>query len=368
MSPQDVPRLQIRDHSDIAELVPHLVGFQPEESLVVLVTQQGRLQVTARIDIPAVQPPGQAEELLDRLWNRFPGADAVLLAYTDHPTTGWALLRRCEDHLPPFAGRSAMLVAGDTWYTGEGESGRVERSGRLASDPALERLPVLNSRRDLDARFDSAQPTADLDAAITTAIDQLPPPRDTAALVERFATLLARNLTDPPRPDAPARTPSLVDALQLAVLAQNRTVSDVAILSMTRANAEQHLQLWRSVVNQTPAYGAEMPLYLAGMAAWITGDGATATVALERSQAAAGPGPGPNVLLDTLIDQVIPPDTWPQVRDQILRSTDPIARQAVETTARTADQPWEAVNQPTVRARHDPPGTPQRPPAPGLAL
>ena len=365
MTSQDVPRVQIRDHGDIAELVPHLIGFRPEDSLVVLVSQQGRLQVTARIDIAAVLPTGQAEDLLDRLWNRFPGADAVLLAYTDDPTTGWPLLRRCEEHLPPFAGRSAMLVAGDTWYTADGESGRVDRSGRLAADTDLAQLPVLDSRRDLDARFDSAEPSPDLDAAIGKAIDTLPPPGDTPALVDRFVGLLARNL---PMPGAPARRPSQVDALQLAVLAQIRTVSDIAILSMTRDNAEQHLQLWRDVVNQTPAYGSDMPLYLAGMAAWITGDGATATIALERTQATASPGAsGPNLLLDALIDQVIPPDTWPQVRDQILRATDPLARHAVETTARTAERPWEVITKPEVRPRPDPPGTPHGQPAPGLA-
>ena len=57
----------------------------------------------------------------------------------------------------------------------------------------------------------------------------------------------------------------------------------MALLSIDRDNAAEHLQLWQAVVNASPAHGADMPLYLAGMAAWVSGDGASATIALERA-------------------------------------------------------------------------------------
>jgi hypothetical protein len=136
---------------------------------------------------------------------------------------------------------------------------------------------------------------------------------------------------------------------------------------MTRDNAEQHLQLWRTVINQTAAGVSHTPLHLAGMAAWITGDGATADIALERAQAAPRPGTPPFVLLDALIDHVVPPYRWTELREDILSQTDPATRRAVGEPATPAGGPWETVRPPTSRP-HPHQGKPLHPPAPGIAI
>ena len=95
-------------------------------------------------------------------------------------------------------------------------------------------------------------------------------------------------------------------------------------------------------------------------------DGAVANVALSRSlaiaeqtgaQALAG-------LLDGLIDQVVPPTAWEQVRDQALSLTRPEVRQAIQpaTTPR-----WENVPPPTSGPA---PVRPHRtqPPAAGIGI
>ena len=77
------PRLRVETPSDIVELVPYLLGFAPQESVVILVIQAGVVQVTARADIAELEPAGAAEDVVDRIWHRFPDADAYLLAYID---------------------------------------------------------------------------------------------------------------------------------------------------------------------------------------------------------------------------------------------------------------------------------------------
>lgn len=296
MNDNSAPRLEARDPGDIAQIVPHLIGFQPHESLVVIVTLQRRVQVTARADLADLLPPGSAEDLLDRIWNRFPTAGAHLIAYTSDHDTGWALLRRCENHLPPFADRGSMIIDADTWHSPDGASGPVDPHGRLAAEAAYLGLAVLPSRAELDAGFASADDTPALHAAHDRALATLPNPNDKAAIAARVRTLLARNLPDRQQRGGTTGVPQ-VDALQLAALVAAGTGRDLALVSITRDNADRHLQLWRSVINQTAARAAEMPLYLAGMAAWVSGDGASAVVALERAQAVAGPGIRPHALL-----------------------------------------------------------------------
>jgi hypothetical protein len=120
------------------------------------------------------------------------------------------------------------------------------------------------------------------------------------------------------------------------------------------------------VVNQTPDYGAEAPLYLAGMAAWISGDGASAVVALDRSidLAPTDQPTGQVRLLSQLIDQVVPPSAWETIRGEVLAASDPRVRAAVRT-APPEPEVWETITPKPIRrpeARDVPP------PAPGIAI
>ena len=67
-----------------------------------------------------------------------------------------------------------------------------------------------------------------------------------------------------------------------------------------------------------------MPAVIAGIAAWVAGDGASANIALTRAQAATTRlrASGPAELLAAVIDQVLPPSAWPSVRGRILEHAD----------------------------------------------
>lgn len=367
MSDNDIPRLRMHHPGEVAELIPYLVGFTPDESLVVVVTRNNRVEVTARADLDSIQAPGAAEDLLDRIWDRFPDADAFLVAYTEDHPAGWDMLHRADAHLAGYADRQTMLVDRDTWELADGETGTIDPTGEIATQAANCGLQLRPSRRELQAAFASAPDSDQLATRIGAVLDTLPRPRDTEAILARTADLIGRNLPDQP---ADVTQPSqahvpLDDAIALAVLAQNPSAQSLAVLSITRENAPEHLALWRDVVNQVPAYGAEAPLYLAGMAAWVSGDGASAVVALDRSTDLNPDGrpTGQVQLLSQLIDQVVPPSAWEYIRDDVLADADPRVRNALTTPAEP--EVWETIAPRPIR---NPDSLDVPPPAPGIAI
>ena len=369
MEVRDIPRTRPRSPGDIAQLVPYLIGFQPEESLVILVIDHGRLAVTARVDLDQMQHQQQLDQLINRIWTRFPGADAIALTYTVDHEAGWDTLTRFSASLPERADRTIMLVDGTTWHQPDGTTGVVDAYGHVATQATVAGLVTHQHRADLAPRLASAEMTRELTATVNRVLDRLPDPADNRRLVNAFTDLLVRNLPAPATDGrTTTRTMSSEDAIAMAILSQNPTVRDVALLALTRDTAEQHLQPWCDVINRTPVYGSEQPLHLAGMAAWIAGEGALATMALERAQALASPGGNSrSQLLNDLIDHVVPPASWEQLRADALTQAHPLVRNAVSGIAPPATgEPWETVNPPVHTTRHA--SRNPTPPAPGVAL
>lgn len=209
------------------------------------------------------------------------------------------------------------------------------------------------------------------------ALDALPPAGNKTAIITRIAQLLRHNLPDeePSLHGALTQSPAdlgVADAHQLALLVQHPDATDLAVLSITYENARAHLQLWRSVVNHAPNYAAEVPLYVAGMAAWIGGDGPVANIALQYSQDVArtmadyGPDGSPPLLHD-LIGEVVTPDAWAQIRLALLTKADPRVRHEIAASghplAHHSDRP-NADRQQLVPAPEPRP----RPADPGITL
>ncbi len=324
MSDTQIPRFRLESPADIALLAPYLIGFTPEESLVVVVMEDNQVQVTARADIADMQPRGAAENLVDRIWARFPSADAFLVAYTQDPEAGWALMERCIDRLPVGVRQQEMVVNQDTWHLPDGTQGRLDPS-RFSVEAAYHGLKRLTGRSELEARFVSAPDSPQLDAEVRAALDDLPKYRDLTALLDHARDLLHRNLGSRATfGGGPSQPMSIADAVELTQLVQNRHARDFALASISKDTAPRHLALWSEVLNRTPSRFAETPAAIAGIAAWVAGDGASASIALTRSQAAATSprASGPVDLLDAIIDQVLPPSAWPSVRGRILEHAD----------------------------------------------
>ncbi|PZQ44824.1 MAG: hypothetical protein DI570_28195, partial [Phenylobacterium zucineum] len=231
MSEHEIPRLRMHHPGEVAELIPYLVGFTPDESLVVIVTRNNRVEVTARVDLDDIGAPGAAEDLLDRIWDRFPDADAFLVAYTEDHPAGWDMLHRADSHLSGHADRQTMLIDHDTWELADGETGTIDPDGQVATQAANYGLELRPSRRDLQAAFASAPDTDLLATRIGAVLDTLPRPRDIEAILARTSELIDKNLPDQPA-DVTEHHRSHVpldDAIALAVLTQNPSAQSLAV-------------------------------------------------------------------------------------------------------------------------------------------
>lgn len=353
----DQSTLKISGPDAFAQLVPHLIGFTPEESLVISVIQHGRIGLTARVDLAEMQPAGEVEDLLDRIWTRFPDAGALLTAYTSDQRAGWSLLGRCTSYLPSGAAHLTMVVDGDTWHLPDGQTGAIDPFGRIAAEASYHGLQRLPSRADLAATFASPPDSAELSARVDAALDALPDPTDRDAVIAHTSDLIRRNLStggiDPH------------DAVQLGVLSQHGQARELALLAMTHHDANQHLALWRTVVNHVPEHGAEPPLFLAGMAAWIAGEGAAVSVALERLEQLGQDNQfQPALILDRLVHEVTPPTAWDALRTDGLAIAAPAIRDAV--AAIHTPTTWETIPKLPLNRSHQPPAA--APPAPGIAI
>lgn len=353
----EVPVARVRSLGELTEIVPYLVGFQPQESLVAMVVDRGRVTLTARTDLDEQTNPGSVEHLAGRLRVKFPTAQVFTLAYTDDPAKGWQALQRSQEILGPMTA-GTVLVNGDTWYS-EGLTGAVRSDGPVSAQATVLGMRRAADRSELGKTLDSPPVTDAGLAAMERAVANVPPRENVADCAAMVSDLIARNIKEPTRlgPD---------DAAQLAALVGLRPdTRDIALLSITSDSAQQHLQLWSAVLQQVPEDVATPPLILAGMAAWVGGEGAIASLAMERLDARDASNYGMAPLLDTLTTNMVRPQEWDQIRGQMLRDV----RREPTTEINPAEQApvWESV-QPQNRGRRPEPPRAAEPPRPGPAI
>lgn len=357
----DNNRLRVASAGELTEIVPYLLGFTPQDSMVLMAVDQGRVSVTARADLADVRAPGQVEDLCDRLHRHNPRAHFLALAYTDQADTGWDLLRRVDRHLGAERVAIRLLVAGDTWYDAQGGSGAVDRYGPLAAQAAVQGLRRDNQRSDLAARFQPPELTEELRQTVVAALGSLPSGHEVDDRIRLTHRLIADHAADG------GGHLTSYDAARLTTLIQARAGSDLALGMIGRpVGAEQHLALWTRVVQHTPHQLAEEPLHMAAVCAWIVGDGAASNVALELAERinTAPTHTPPRGLLELVNEHVLPPTAWPECREALLSHTHPAVTALLNPSTEDSPHPrWERVDPPSPGSPHTEP--PQHPgPAP----
>lgn len=293
------PARRLSTPGQLAALVPHLVGFVPQESLVALSLRRPRrrLGLTLRADLS--EEPGLADQVVAALVKDRAGSCA-LLVHTDeasaarHPWTG--LVDRVEARLGS-AGIDvphALLVRDGRWWSYRCRRACCPPEGTLletgsavvqetAVERALEGRAVLASRAELVASLE-ARPALgpalvrrlQLQAAQALAVRA---GRDRVA-AEREELTRWRAALDAweqqPAQVPPADSAALVAALHLVPVRDR-----VASWGLTRAEPLLGLlaQLCRGAV---PPDDAPLSAVL-GWVAYSRGDGALALVAVQRA-------------------------------------------------------------------------------------
>jgi hypothetical protein len=314
---------------DIIAAAPYLMGFHPDDSLVVMAITARRVAVMLRYDLPdseAVKDRDPAGELADRLaviLAHYKTDSVVLLGYGTADRARPALVAAISRLADLLTIREALLITGTRFWSllcaeccpPEGIEFDSAATVSAAQLTTLGFAP-LGSRDALRASIAPLVGTAAqaMQAAVRRAAADLPPAGADGPDSRHLARL--RELL------APTATLSDADAADLIVLLGYLRLRDEAWVLTEAGKPEAQVAFWTDITRRAPAsYIAPPASLLAYAAACMTGNGALARVAVERALAVE-----PDYNLAQLIQMMLDSGTEPS-RSRILTAAadlDPI--------------------------------------------
>lgn len=306
MSHPDLERLTIATTTDLVEILPMLLGFHPEESLVVVAVDANQVVVTARTDLPG--PTSTLSPALGQLWARFPSACFVFIGLSSRPHRAWEALRALDADLPEGTQRRYLVADGERWYEAPTDPTGTpyDRVGNVhLARAAFGGRPVRSSRDELTALLEPAWSPADVRAALVRVEARLGGVRDLRARAD--ALLAAHTLEGPDL--------TLDDATLLCLASHDQDFLDAHLWALTKDTAATHQRLWLQVVRGSVPACSGGALIGLGISAWLAGEGAVHTVCLEKLGRVAGP-PDWVDLLDLINTAALSPDDWETLREQ----------------------------------------------------
>jgi len=317
--PQAQTQLKIRRPDDLLALIPYLIGFHPDESLVAVFIKSGRVEVAARLDLPPESAGDELPEMIDRLAQQH-GADALaLVAYSASSLPAHRLLTRLMDRLVEHDLTDVLYVGHDRWWSLTCGEECCPLSGTpfdLTSHPVsaaavLSGLGARASREELEASV-SGPPSVEvprLQSLAETLVGELEGLDGQGEPLRLLASMLDAAMADLGALDDKTY-------LLLGLLVSDIDARDLAWARISVATADDHVRLWGGVVSQMPPMLAAAPLCLLGMAAWISGAGALLNCCCERL-AVVAPDYSMGRLLAEISVRALPPSLWEQLGGEI---------------------------------------------------
>lgn len=310
--------LKVSSPAAVIDAVPHLVGFQPVNSLVILGLSgpRRRVAVTMRGDLLAEADDRQAvADYLER-FTRTPISEAIVVVYADAAETAASLPRRrlvleveralqergisLRDALCVRAGRWWSYLCGDAaCCPSEGTPLPADTAppSALATAFAVERGSPLASREEVVASLAPDVPSglaAEIRALVAAVGSQVPSVPVDLLIGTAQAQLGATGAVGREH----------VAALLAAV--QDVTVRDAVCMHTSREELTTAVQLWALLMRQCPPpYDAQVGAVLAVLA-YRCGDGCLARTAAERALQTAPSHRLAGYLL-TALDAGLPP-------------------------------------------------------------
>jgi hypothetical protein len=327
-------RIRLRRSDDLLAVIPYLLGFHPEHSIVAMAFDPGTatLAATIRYDLPdRADAPALADALTAMLVRNdismavivgygtgervTPVIDAVRDALTGAGIAVGDLLRAendrywsylCPDHTccppdgTPYDTQTSptALYAILTGHVAQPDRAAFAATLDAITGPQREQMRAATQRA--RARADHLLPTAD--GLFWYAEGQ----RCIPAALDRIRD------GEPLEPD---------EIAWLGVLLTAILVRDIAILLFGTYDDDTHIQLWTHLVRMLePAYAAA-PAALLAFVAMRTGDGTLARIAADRALA-TNPDYSLARLILTALDAGVPPAQirefdWPSMTEEI---------------------------------------------------
>jgi Domain of unknown function (DUF4192) len=321
MNPTESPTLRVRGPADLLGAVPYLLGFHPEESLVVIGLDDTTVTVTARINLPDIHVLNVLPTLFAAV-NRSGATRAVLVVFTDSPVDRATASSKLSEHVER-AGLGlvdSLLVSHGRWWSLACEdSGCCPAEGspmpaaptELHAAATYAGLTALPSRDALAAMFGPLSDRTDLAAELVVQQDI----EVNAALVsthDTFVRAATRALFAAHRAAQGGEMPTDRDVARYGIALQSFAVRDAVWMALDDDRLEG-IELWVNLARRLPAPYSAAPLFLAGWRAWRDGNGALAGIAAERALA-SDPGYSAADLLLAALARGIDPRTLPKLR------------------------------------------------------
>ncbi|HEY5784671.1 MAG TPA: DUF4192 domain-containing protein [Microlunatus sp.] len=307
--------LRVREPGDILGVVPYLLGFHPTESLVAAFVRQRQVVVTARIDLAATADVEALVDQLELVGRQIGSRSLVLIGYS--ADGGVRDLMRDLADLVPLDLVDVLAVSGDRWWSVccDGECCPPEgrpydiASHPLAAAAVMAGISATATRQEI-ADLAAGPPTADHGRLGGLAEDTV---RQLAGMSPRRRRQRMKRLID--------RTlrsggPTEAEAIEIAVLARDLAVRDAAWALMSRAEAADHVVLWRRVVSVAVWPSEAAPLGMLAMAGWLSGNGALLNCCIERLERVA-PDYSLLRLCRDISDQAVPPRHFDVIAEEM---------------------------------------------------
>lgn len=273
--------LVIRSHEDAIAAVPHVLGFHPQESLVLVPFNQALPWV--RVDIPATEADrsqlwdGRLRDALTTHARRADGpVGMAVLCFTSDQVNADVT----SDDIGRRLGEIGIRVPVRLWTN---DSVWVEfntsATGRCSQD-AADRMAAASvyggSARPVASRETMAASLTGDRKPVAALLDDDKPVRATFAAEREWAGMrVAKFLADGARL-------SDVDAARLLVAVQTTSTRDALWGQMTRETSRDHQALWIDLTRRAPDQVRAPAASLAAFSSWLAGDGAKAWCALDQ--------------------------------------------------------------------------------------
>jgi hypothetical protein len=331
------PTIRISNPADLLDAVPYLLGFHPQQSVVLLGLHNSRLVVTVRVDLGDLATAPVISDAIDAMYRG--GARTLLAAIYDdragpvstrplpwdglaHELVTAANARGCS------VGDVLLVRAGRWWSYGCDDPGCGPGDGApllhgtsvFSAEATYAGLVALPDRDALAASLDPLPDAArqalvpQLTAAESAAIQAVR--RDGMGHHDRslkraiFAAARAAQTTrGGPAVGAPVSDAELT---RYGVALRSFRVRDPVWMALDDGRLDGR-QLWRELARRLPAPYDAAPLFLFGWRSWRAGNGALAGIAAERA-VQSDPGYSAADLLLAALSRGVDPRRLPRLR------------------------------------------------------
>ncbi|SDH13204.1 protein of unknown function [Lentzea fradiae] len=336
--------VRVRDVSELYAAIPHLIGFHPADSLVVLVLKDNLVSMTMRVDLPRPRHRGFLAAQLE-VPLREQGASEVVLVVVCAPS------EHIPENLPhgPLVttlrntlGCSGVDVVEAVWLPSFQKDARwlcyldLDCHGTLP-DPELSALAAASAHEG-NVTFESR--------AAMAAIAAL----DSPEALERRSALLDELMASAGEPDPGTELRRVREAID-AVAERRGPLPDAEIVALARALAQPEVRdasmgfaalpvarlaerLWLELTRTCPAPERAEAACLLAFYAYQRGDGGLASIALDAAEDAC-PGHSLTKLLRAAASAAFPPAEMRALSRKYLDNARQLLRSAQSSSGRS---------------------------------